>query len=306
MVPKTARPTRRVRPTTSSLAVPDGGDAVEGALDAGAVVRGEHAQLLDHVVDLFDPDRIAAQLHHFVREARLRRAAEVHYDLDQIFRRPAAQRTPDALRQDGEEEGKIVWDIRGGSHPSSLCPQRRSRKGQSATAGRGLVRCALRKHFPFRTGIFEEQGGAMRSVAAVALAVGLALVLIGCGEGDSEGQKPECTLFPDSCPTALHLQCYPGDPERELTVCLAEGPRQLGESCDADTEEIAGYCGRELLCVAYGSDGASKKCSPLCATDADCAAAGCGEGLPDREGDGPEVLLPPLTSAILDAAFRDG
>ena len=110
----------------------------------------------------------------------------------------------------------------------------------------------------------------MRSVAAV----GLALVLIGCGDGEFEGQVPECTLFPDSCPAEPHLQCFPGDPERELTVCRDEGPRQQGQNCDTNRDEIAGYCGRELLCVAYGEDGSLKKCSPLCATDADCVAAG--------------------------------
>ncbi|WP_373048045.1 hypothetical protein [Vulgatibacter sp.] len=110
----------------------------------------------------------------------------------------------------------------------------------------------------------------MRGTVAFSLAFALALASA-CGGGVDE-RGPECELFPDSC--SAGSQCYPGDPELELTVCLAEGQRALGEACDAESDDFASYCGRELLCVAYGTAGTEKLCSPLCATDAECAAAG--------------------------------
>ena len=52
IVPYTARPTRQVRPTILPAAVADAGDAVQRALDAGAVVVAELADALDHVLEV--------------------------------------------------------------------------------------------------------------------------------------------------------------------------------------------------------------------------------------------------------------
>lgn len=112
----------------------------------------------------------------------------------------------------------------------------------------------------------------MRSMAAMTLAVGLGLALVSCGDDDDGAQEPECALFPDSCESGL--QCFPGTPDRALTVCLAEAPRKQGETCDATSSDASNYCGREQLCVAYGEQGDVKKCSPLCETDADCQTRG--------------------------------
>jgi len=125
----------------------------------------------------------------------------------------------------------------------------------------------------------------MRRMAAGILAVGLGLALAGCGDDEDGARAPECGLFPDTCEAGL--QCFPGTPDPALTVCLAEGPRQQGETCDSTSEDASLYCGRELLCVAYGEQGQIKKCSPLCETDADCQ----GKGLTSRCSPGVQTGL---------------
>ena len=62
MVPKTARPTRQVRPIDPALAVADRRDAVQRALDAGAVVVAELADAAHHVVDVFLADGDVGEL----------------------------------------------------------------------------------------------------------------------------------------------------------------------------------------------------------------------------------------------------
>lgn len=95
---------------------------------------------------------------------------------------------------------------------------------------------------------------------------------VGC-EGEHDwSQEGDCDVFPDSCPAGM--QCYPGTPDREQTVCLVEGLRGQEEACDAEADNIQNYCGRHLLCVAYGLQGLTKLCSPLCETDEDCRQAG--------------------------------
>jgi hypothetical protein len=107
-----------------------------------------------------------------------------------------------------------------------------------------------------------------RNVFLVVWTVAFAL---SCGSEDRK-QEPECALFPDSCPEAL--QCYEGDPKPALTVCMKPGERQRGESCDEKADEVASFCGRELLCVAYGVHGEDKRCTPLCNVDEDCVGEG--------------------------------
>ena len=68
-----------------AVAVADGGDAVERPLDAGAVVVAERADVVDDVLDVLFGDLALEQLGlAAAAEARLRRAAEVHHDLDHV------------------------------------------------------------------------------------------------------------------------------------------------------------------------------------------------------------------------------
>ncbi|MNS39074.1 hypothetical protein D3C72_713430 [compost metagenome] len=69
----------------AALAVADGRDAVERALDAGAVVAGERADAGHDQVDVLHGDRLLAQVDHPAGEAGLRLAAQVHDDLDQLL-----------------------------------------------------------------------------------------------------------------------------------------------------------------------------------------------------------------------------
>ncbi len=66
-----------------AVAVADGADAVQRALDAGAVVLAEGAHVVDHVLDVVLADLAVEQdLLAAAAEARLRLAPEVHDDLD--------------------------------------------------------------------------------------------------------------------------------------------------------------------------------------------------------------------------------
>ena len=65
-------------------AVADAGDAVQRALDAGAVVFAELADARDHVIDVALGYLALAEHDLAVGEARLRQPAEVHDDLQQL------------------------------------------------------------------------------------------------------------------------------------------------------------------------------------------------------------------------------
>ncbi len=83
MVPKTARPDAAGEAHDLAAAVADGTDAVEGSLDAGAVVLAERADVVDDVLDVVRPDlTIEQDLLATTTEARLRAAAKVHHHLD--------------------------------------------------------------------------------------------------------------------------------------------------------------------------------------------------------------------------------
>ena len=97
MVPKTARPTRQVRPDDLAAPIADGADAVERALDAGAVVIAERADVIDDVLDVLLVDLAVEQdLLAAAAEARLGSAAEVHDHLDELAtqRGSARMRSP--------------------------------------------------------------------------------------------------------------------------------------------------------------------------------------------------------------------
>ena len=67
-----------------ALAVADGRDAMQRALDAGAVVLAEIAHVLDHHLQVGQRDLVLAQHHLAVAKARLRQAAQVHHDFEQV------------------------------------------------------------------------------------------------------------------------------------------------------------------------------------------------------------------------------
>jgi hypothetical protein len=109
----------------------------------------------------------------------------------------------------------------------------------------------------------------MVRVAAILLALGL---LAACGEETALDPGPKCTVYPDSCGNGD--QCFPGKPVPEQTICLTKAPLDVGATCDPESEDANQWCGPELVCVGYGEDGATKRCSPLCKTDQDCQDRG--------------------------------
>ena len=67
-----------------ALAVADGGDAMQGMADAGAIVLGERAHPRGDVLQISTCHRPSTEQDFGVGKARLRLAAEVHDDLQQI------------------------------------------------------------------------------------------------------------------------------------------------------------------------------------------------------------------------------
>ena len=93
-----------------AAAVADGADAVERALDAGAVVVTERADVVDHVLDVLRLDLAVEQdLLAATAEAGLRPAAEVHDDLDDAaYALEGAHALADLGRQRLEERLEVV------------------------------------------------------------------------------------------------------------------------------------------------------------------------------------------------------
>ena len=96
-----------------AAAVADARDAVQRALDAGAVVFAELADARDDVLDVALGDLALAEHDLPAGEAGLRQAAEVHDDLQQLVLVGAvAQRVADVRRQGVEQQVQVVGDGR--------------------------------------------------------------------------------------------------------------------------------------------------------------------------------------------------
>ena len=92
-----------------ALAIADGGDAVQGALDAGAVVRAEIADVADHLLQVVTRRLVRAERELRVGEARLGQAAEVHHDLDQVGgAAQLPQRAANAVGQNSQQQVQVV------------------------------------------------------------------------------------------------------------------------------------------------------------------------------------------------------
>ena len=129
-------------------AVADGADAMQGALDPGAVVIAEIADALDHVLDVGVGDRHPVEDDLAVDEARLGLAAEVEHHLEQV---PAVGRGrlggQSHTRREGlEEEGQLLFPGRpvfalrtAGSSARSRGPRLHSslRHGRQGAGGPG-------------------------------------------------------------------------------------------------------------------------------------------------------------------------
>ena len=93
--------------------VADGADAMERALDAGAVVVAEGADVVDDVLQV-GLDDLALEEHGLAAaaEASLRAPAEVHHDLDQVaLRRQGLQGGDELGRQGGEQSVEVVGHL---------------------------------------------------------------------------------------------------------------------------------------------------------------------------------------------------
>src|SRR5690606_32550265 len=91
-----------------SLAVANGGDAVEGAFDAGAVVAGEGAQLPHDVVDVVLADDLGPQVRHAAGKARLGHAPQIHHDFDEVLVRDGPKLALEPLGQLLHEDAQVV------------------------------------------------------------------------------------------------------------------------------------------------------------------------------------------------------
>ena len=89
----------------ASGSVADRGDTVERALDAGAVVVAELADVVRHMVEVRRRDRMVGQQDFASRHARLRLAAKVEHDLQQFARVDAVMnRAREVRRQRSRQE----------------------------------------------------------------------------------------------------------------------------------------------------------------------------------------------------------
>jgi hypothetical protein len=94
-----------------TAAVADGADAVQGALDAGAVVAAEGAQAADHRRQVVAPDGPMIQIKGAPREAGLGQPAEVEHHLQQLLAAAGGGKaTLHGLGQHGEQTVEVVGD----------------------------------------------------------------------------------------------------------------------------------------------------------------------------------------------------
>src|SRR6267142_2019405 len=112
--PTPGRPRRRTLFPDSTTSrrmstVPDGGYAVQGALDARAVVLGEGADAMNYIVEVFAGDRRFAEINGAARKASFGLAPEVHDHFDQVLQiRLTIQRLADGRRHNAQKYIKIV------------------------------------------------------------------------------------------------------------------------------------------------------------------------------------------------------
>src|SRR4029078_365000 len=98
-------------PDNLAPAIADETDAVQRALDAGAVVIAEIADVVDHELQVVFGDLFMAEHHFAAGGAGLGQPAEVHHDLKQVgaaFGR--AQRLDDARRESIEQQVEVIGD----------------------------------------------------------------------------------------------------------------------------------------------------------------------------------------------------
>jgi hypothetical protein len=98
------------QPDDLAVAIADGRDAVERALDAGPVVVPERADVLDDEGDVGVVDLALQERYLRVGEARLRASTEVHHDLDERLLLRQGVDGVDDLRREGREQGVEVVD----------------------------------------------------------------------------------------------------------------------------------------------------------------------------------------------------
>ncbi len=109
IVPKTARPMRQVRPTTFPARLRMALIRWRVALDPGAVVVAEDADVIHDVADV-GLGHLALEEHLLpVGETRLRAAAKIHHDLEQVAAvGERAQPRHDLLRERRHQVVQVV------------------------------------------------------------------------------------------------------------------------------------------------------------------------------------------------------
>ena len=111
MVPKTARPTRQVRPTMRALAVADGGDAVQRALDAGAVVVAKFPNPPDSKRQIVSRDHLLTENDVALWKASRWNPPEIEDNLEQIRALvKAVYRLDNTRGERGEKGTEVIGD----------------------------------------------------------------------------------------------------------------------------------------------------------------------------------------------------
>jgi len=130
-VPTTARPTDDL-----SLAVPDRGDAVQGALDAGAVILSERTDAAGDRADVLVADIFFIQVEDAAGEAGFGAAAQVEHHLKECVQVSLLlQRRAHSRREDFQQQVQVVGDVNLSGRHVHPCP---------ATIRRGLYAHAVR------------------------------------------------------------------------------------------------------------------------------------------------------------------
>jgi hypothetical protein len=123
--------------------VSQGRDAVQGALDARAVLGRELAHGGHHGLQLGGGDGLVRESLDALYEAGLGGTAEVEHDLEEIASGERAHASPQRLGQGGQEQVEVV--VLGDGHSLLVATRRRSLKRGAGSGGVALHRRARRK-----------------------------------------------------------------------------------------------------------------------------------------------------------------
>lgn len=103
--------------------IPNAGNAMQGSLDAGAIVLRERADTMYGVFDVFTRDDLVREMDRSAREMSFRPTAEIHDNFNEILQIGLpGERVLDMWRHDTKQEIEIVCDFLAGQFSLLLVP----------------------------------------------------------------------------------------------------------------------------------------------------------------------------------------